>query len=107
ADGDALCDLTRAAPEMVLDLEAYVDDTFGVEVGGLLAHARDRERAGAAHRVREGGDLGGADLPVVLRACREYAGADQEAAREEADAREREELGDAELRECGGGHSPS
>ena len=118
ADGDELRDLVAAAPEVVLDLEAHVDDALGAELRGLRAHALDRERARRANGLAQRDDLAGRRLLHERLAAEERAEqidarraaarvglvdarADDEPVRQEADAREREELGDRELAERG------
>ena len=65
---------------------------------GLLAHAAIASaRASRIASLQRAGPPRVAHAPVVLRAGREDARADHQAVRQEAHAREREELGDAEL----------
>ena len=112
AHRDEFGDLPRAAPDIVLDLHPHVDHTIGAQLRRLLTHARNRQPTRRAQRVAEALNFGGSDSPIVLVAGFEDAGADHQAVRKIANARQRQELGHRELAESRRGallvaHSPS
>jgi hypothetical protein len=97
--GDELRHLARAAPHVVVHLDADLDHPLGVERGGLHAHALDRQAARRPQRVAERRDLARGYVPVVLVARLVDARADDQAVGEVARAGQGDELRDRELAE--------